>query len=176
MGQKSIEIEEMVGAYPTCSECKSKDVVRDAWTEWNGSMQAWVLQKLFDDFACNSCGDVTSPVWKLDEAFRKLRILRLNDAFRRGQIGDGTVIITSGLKEMGEDFLAKAGEAVALFDQFTEGNDPHGEHDFGAFTVEGNKLFWKLDYFDLDLQWHSLDAANPDVTHRVLTIMFANEY
>lgn len=176
MGQKAIEIEEMVGAFPACSECNSRDVVRNAWAEWNGSKQAWALQKLFDDFACSSCGEVMVPVWKLDQAFRKQRIVRLNDSFRRGQIGNGTVVITSGLMEMGEDFLAKAGEAVALFDQFSENNDPHREHDFGAINIDGNKLFWKLDYFDLDLQWHSPDAANPDVTHRVLTIMLASEY
>jgi hypothetical protein len=42
--------------------------------------------------------------------------------------------------------------------------------------VAGSKIFWKIDYFDLKLKWHSPDAANPDVTHRVLTIMLACEY
>jgi hypothetical protein len=42
--------------------------------------------------------------------------------------------------------------------------------------MAGSTIFWKIDYFDLKLKWHSPDAANPDVTHRVLTIMLACEY
>ena len=61
-------------------------------------------------------------------------------------------------------------------EDFTEDNDPHGEHDFGSFEMAGEKFFWKIDYFDLDLKFHSPDAANPDLTHRVLTIMLASEY
>jgi len=55
-------------------------------------------------------------------------------------------------------------------------NDPWGEHDFGAIDLEGQKLFWKIDPYDLDLQAHSQNAANPAVTHRVLTLMLASEY
>ncbi|CAN0590562.1 unnamed protein product [Laminaria digitata] len=62
------------------------------------------------------------------------------------------------------------------FDVFTEDNDPHGEHDFGAFEVADQKIFWKIDYFDLALSGYSPDPANRDVTHRVLTIMLASEY
>jgi len=59
---------------------------------------------------------------------------------------------------------------------FTDSNDPHGEHDFGSFEHEGELVFWKFDYYDLDMNLHSPDAADPAVTCRVLTIMLAQEY
>jgi hypothetical protein len=37
-------------------------------------------------------------------------------------------------------------------------------------------IFWKFDYYDLDLQMASLDPANPDITARILTIMLEDEY
>ncbi|MBL0001421.1 MAG: DUF3768 domain-containing protein [Sphingomonadales bacterium] len=66
--------------------------------------------------------------------------------------------------------------AVRTFNDFTNGNDPYGEHDFGAFTMGGERLFFKLDYYDHSLQAHSPNAADAAVTHRVLTIMLASEY
>ncbi len=62
------------------------------------------------------------------------------------------------------------------FTGFTEDNDPHGEHDFGALDIQNEKVFWKIDYFDLALQAHSPNAANEGVTKRVLTMMLASEY
>ena len=65
---------------------------------------------------------------------------------------------------------------VRKFNTFTEDNDPHHEHDFGAFTHNGKKYFWKIDLYDLDCRMHSPDASDPEVTCRVLTVMFAQEY
>ena len=39
-------------------------------------------------------------------------------------------------------------EKVETFNTFTSDNDPHGEHDFGAFEHDGKKIFWKIDYYD----------------------------
>ena len=66
--------------------------------------------------------------------------------------------------------------AVKTFDAFTEGNDPWGEHDMGAFDVEGQRIFFKLDYFDLTRSRHSPDPRDATITERVLTIMLAEEY
>jgi hypothetical protein len=41
---------------------------------------------------------------------------------------------------------------------------------------ERERVFWKLDYYDRDLQFGSEDPANPAVTRRVLTIMLSDEY
>lgn len=55
-------------------------------------------------------------------------------------------------------------------------NDPHGEHDFGSFDVDGERLFWKIDYYDPSLSGGSEDPADEAATRRVITIMLALEY
>ena len=107
---------------------------------------------------------------------RRAQMRRLNDQFRCFGIGHGSLMLTPGVHEGALGFAAAAINAVREFDAFNGDNDPHGEHDFGAFTLRGERLFFKIDYYDLDLQGHSPDAADPAVTHRVLTIMLASEY
>jgi len=103
------------------------------------------------------------------------RIAALNDAARTSFICR-RVVITQGIAAM--DDLDGLYAKVQAFDAFTERNDPHGEHDFGAVEHgEDNQLiFWKFDYWDLDLAAHSPDPSDPAVTWRVLTIMLAEEY
>ncbi|NTC83555.1 DUF3768 domain-containing protein [Agrobacterium tumefaciens] len=103
------------------------------------------------------------------------RIRELNDVFRATWL-TGTVLITSGIQNLPDLTQSRIMEAVQGFAMFTPDNDPHGEHDFGAVTVEGHKVFWKIDYYDPTLQYGSEDPANPAVTKRVLTIMLAEEY
>ncbi len=102
-------------------------------------------------------------------------IASLNDTFRRTFQG-GTVLATAGVKRQGDAFLTQALTTVRSFNDFTGDNDPHGEYDFGAFTLDGQKLFWKIDYYDSDIKYGSEDPADPTVTQRVLTVMMANEY
>ena len=45
-----------------------------------------------------------------------------------------------------------------------------------AFDFKGKKIFWKIDYYDRNFEFASPDAANPELTNRVLTVMYANEY
>jgi len=101
-------------------------------------------------------------------------IAALNDACR-AEPGSGWVL-TPGVQALSKADLAKAVAAVSAFSDFSEANDPHGERDFGAFEVEGERLFWKIDYYDLDLCMASPDPADPAVTKRVLTLMLAQEY
>ena len=65
---------------------------------------------------------------------------------------------------------------MKAYDAFTKDNDPHREHDFGAFEVDGVELFFKIDYYDHNMQGGSEDPANPACTVRVLTIMERTEY
>ena len=107
---------------------------------------------------------------------RRDRLRVLNDQFRQTGTGRGSVVITAGVSARGLAFVAAAVSAVRAFTAFAHDNDPYGEHDFGALDLQGARLFFKLDYYDLDLKWHSPDATDPAVTNRVLTIMLASEY
>ena len=84
--------------------------------------------------------------------------------------------MTAGLNAKGSEFVGKALVRVMAFDDFNADNDPHGEHDFGSFELEGEKLFWKIDYFDLAAEFGSEDPTDPKKTLRVLTVMLAEEY
>jgi|SRR5579872_4433110 len=102
-------------------------------------------------------------------------IAALNDKFRKTLTG-GKVMLTRGVSELGSTAVGDLLLEVRTFRRFTEENDPHGEHDFGAVDYDGQKVFWKIDYYDLSLTFHSEDAADPAKTVRVLTIMLASEY
>lgn len=97
-----------------------------------------------------------------------------NDAFRKRPTNGW--MLTKGVHDNGPDFVAAALSAVTAFDAFTTENDPHGEHDFGALSVAGKRLFWKIDYYDRQLEFGSPDPADPVLTRRVLTVMLAEEY
>jgi len=103
------------------------------------------------------------------------RTRELNDALRTTMTG-GKVFITTGVDALPSDVKAMAIRKVATFSDFTADNDPHGEHDFGSFELIGRKFFWKIDYYDLAMEFGSDDPADPAKTTRVLTIMLAEEY
>jgi hypothetical protein len=103
------------------------------------------------------------------------RIRVLNDNFRSTFVG-GQVVMTQGVNTLPIDIRARAILAVQSFGKFTEDNDPHHEHDFGSFEIEGEAYFFKIDYYALDMTGGSEDPADPEKTTRVLTIMRADEY
>ena len=103
------------------------------------------------------------------------KIRALNDAFRTTMTG-GRVVMTAGVDALPSDVKAMVIRQVATFTEFTPGNDPHGEHDFGNFEVAGQRFFWKIDYYDPSMEFGSEDPADPAKTTRVLTIMLASEY
>jgi hypothetical protein len=111
---------------------------------------------------------VASPV-------KAARIRELNDQLRCKRIG-GRLVITRGIQALGNDGVGRVLAAVAQFDNFTEDNDPWGEHDCAVLDVEGRRVIFKVDYYDADLKWHSPDAGDPQVTRRVMTVMLAEEY
>jgi len=101
------------------------------------------------------------------------RIQELNDQLRRTGKG-GRVLFTRGVRDLG--LLDQALAAVRTFDAFTPDNDPHEEHDFGSFTLDGRKLFWKIDLYDRSIDLDSEYPPGPEDLVRVLTIMLADEY
>jgi hypothetical protein len=104
-------------------------------------------------------------------------IAQLNDDMRRNPMGPGKrAVVTRGTNHMGADFVHRALRAVAAFDAFTSGNNVHRERDYGAFELDGHKLMFKIDYYDVDGIYASEDPSDPAQTLRVMTIMFASEY
>ncbi|GAB5445477.1 DUF3768 domain-containing protein [Gymnodinialimonas sp.] len=170
------EIEGDIGSVPRCQSCGSKRVVKDAWACWNPAFGIWELEKVHDQTYCQQCEAAATLVWSKPEVPQNGRIRELNDAFRRDGQGNGSVMLTVGIQGEGQEFLEASVAAVQAFEAFSEDNDPWGEHDFGAVEVSGEKVFWKIDYYDPDLQAGSENPANDAVTHRVLTIMLASEY
>lgn len=104
-----------------------------------------------------------------------LAIRTLNDAFRRTFQG-GTLMLTAGIIDLGLEAQRAILMKVGAFDAFSGDNDPYNEHDFGAIDHAGNKVFWKIDYYDPTLTYGSDNPADPAKTTRVITVMLANEY
>lgn len=102
-------------------------------------------------------------------------IATLNDKFRRSFI-NGEVLLSAGIAAMSSEDKANIVSLVQNFNDFTEDNDPYKEHDFGSFDYKGEKILWKIDYYDLNNQYHSENPANPDITNRILTIMTVYEF
>lgn len=119
-----------------------------------------------------------------DQETNTKRIRELNDHVRQRlaspwQTSSG--VQAQILKTSGIDALPIEDQLVILatirdFDDFTEDNDPYGEHDFGSLDHNGQKIFWKIDYYASDMRHGSENPADPSQTVRVLTIMLANEY
>lgn len=106
---------------------------------------------------------------------RRDRIRMLNDQLRRLHVG-GRIFLTQGVVATGPDRVVSTLKAISQFDQFDDRNDPYGEHDFGAVTVEAARVFWKIDYYDQSLKSHAADPADPKGCVRVMTVMLAEEY
>ena len=109
------------------------------------------------------------------------RVAELNDKLRdkilyANPIKD-KINMTKGISELTSQQQLYILNRVKNFKDFNKGDNPHGERDFGAFNNEEDiKIFWKIDYYDNDLKYHSEDKSDPDKTTRVLTIMLASEY
>ena len=123
---------------------------------------------------------MTSPLTN-DE--RTAKICSLNDAFRATVTGlngpwlvSGELVVTRGVASRDNDFLSRAVRAVHEFADFTPDNDPWGEHDFGIFELDGERLNWKIDYYDAAFLFGSEDPTDHLKTRRVLTILLAEEY
>jgi hypothetical protein len=100
------------------------------------------------------------------------RIRALNDELRQN-FAEGLAVMTPGIAALGGEAVARIVKTVAVFDDFCHANDPHEEHDFGAFDADGHRVFFKIDlYEEPDVKGSN---GEPVVT-RVLTIMLAEEY
>jgi hypothetical protein len=104
------------------------------------------------------------------------RIAALNDLARTAMGVASRVYQTPGIAALPPRVQSRIRERVETFSAFTPDNDPHGERDFGAFEEAGERVVWKIDYYDTALEHGSEDPSDPRMTARVLTIMLASEY
>lgn len=119
-----------------------------------------------------------------NETARAQQCARLNDLCRAGRLKQSRTVFTRGAIDSfcdPDDRLSLFAVQAELLGKvrghvFGEGDDPHGERDFGAFEHRGTRLFWKIDYYDPTLSFGSEDPTDLAKTHRVLTIMLASDY
>lgn len=103
------------------------------------------------------------------------RIRELNDTLRAQLLG-GRIMFSTGVQALGRERVRRLMLSIIAFNEFDNANDPHGEHDFGAVSEGDQRVFWKIDYYDRQLEFGSPDPSDPAVTIRVLTVMLAEEY
>jgi len=93
----------------------------------------------------------------------------LNDQFRSSGFG---ITLTGGVQSV-ED-LPGLLQAIKEFDNFNKSNDPWKEHDFGRLDWHGDKVFWKIDYYNETLdEWEDPLCGS---CRRVMTVMLSEEY
>jgi len=98
-------------------------------------------------------------------------IAALNDEFRCNRPAD-TWLVTPGIRALPN--LPGLVQAVRDFNNFNPDNDPWGEHNMGSIVWYQEKAWWKIKYYDQQLQdW--CDPLSPEC-RRVLTLLLAEEY
>lgn len=108
------------------------------------------------------------------------KIAALNDQLRKS-LGMANmkhkVLLTRALSSLDKEKVQQALNAVRTFNDFTEDNDPYGEHDFAFIELPGfpEKIAFKIDYYDSNLEYLSDDPASDIVTTRVMTVMLASD-
>ena len=84
--------------------------------------------------------------------------------------------MTPGIAARGQEVVERIVKTITVYDDFCHANDPHEKYDFGSFEAEGHLIFFKIDYVDKTLAYHSPDPSDPSITERVITIMLAEKY
>src|SRR5262245_46759257 len=102
------------------------------------------------------------------------KIRALNDCLRARFTG-GRVMMTAAVAAMSAEDQARLLQAVRTFNRFNSDNDPHGEHDM-AFIDLVERFFFKIDYYDREMEHGSEDPSDPEQTCRVMTIGRASDY
>lgn len=96
-------------------------------------------------------------------------IARSNDEFRASivspELNMGKRLVFSlGFGMLPSKDIENILQQIAKFDDFNEGNDPWGEHDFGTISTEWAEIFWTIATLD------------EEQNTKVLTVMLAEEY
>jgi len=118
---------------------------------------------------------LTEPIGRAEQ------IAKLNDRARSGFDPSARIMFTRGCLDAfcsGDtpSGLVAQAELIKTVRRHRFEEDTYGERDFGAFTFRGERVFFKIDYYDLNLEYGSEDPADASITARVVTIMLATEY
>ena len=109
-------------------------------------------------------------------------IARLNDNVRFGIDRNAKIVFTRSCVETFADgnfargIVAQADILCTIRHHQFAADDSCDERDFGAFEFQGERLFFKIDYYDLAMEFGSEDPADASVTRRVMTVMLSSDY
>jgi len=104
------------------------------------------------------------------------RIAELNDLARTAMGIASKLVMTQGVAALGPEACSRIREKVELHSEWGKDTNPYGERDFGAFDHDGERIYWKIDYYDRKCEYGSEDPSDPAQTTRVLTILLSSEY
>ena len=107
-------------------------------------------------------------------------IAEINDRFRKNVFfrpqRNGRLVLTQGVTTLDDETVKAIALEIINQTEFDADNDPHGEHDFGSVEYAGEKVFWKIDYYNSSAcEFGTENPADPS-TYRVMTVMLAEEY
>lgn len=105
---------------------------------------------------------------------------RLNDCCRLGHDRTARIVITrSCLGEFANgstaDGLVAQAELLAAVRKHEFADAGLNERDRGDFKFRGTTVYFRIDYYDQDLNYGSSDPTDASVTTRVLTIMLRED-
>lgn len=110
---------------------------------------------------------------------RLATIARLNDRCRQGldrtaRIGITRACLGTFAENRVAEIVAQAGILAALRGyRFSEAEA--GERDRGSFDYRGTTVYFRIEYYDVALEYGSEDPADASITRRVLTIMLRED-
>lgn len=105
-----------------------------------------------------------------------------NNRFRsevlQGRPGHHRILSTQGVQALGPQAVQEILYLVLSFREkdFREDFEPHGDRDFIVVYHQGQRVWAKIDNYDLLMEWMSPDPADDAVTVRVLTVLLPDEY
>lgn len=103
------------------------------------------------------------------------RVRELNDRLRTaGPERPVDLIVFAGALAR-EDIPVRVA-ALALVRRFDDFARAHDTHDYGEVVLRRRRVVFKIDYYNIDATEPSPDPSDPEVTRRVLTIAYANDY
>lgn len=112
-----------------------------------------------------------------------MTIQQINDQCRRGRAPAGCLIqyfITRAITELPPPDVEAIVHAVQHFENFNKHNDPQGEHDFARLSVDAPsqryEVFFKFDYYNLELNGLAENPADYQNTRRIMTIGMMEDY